>query len=56
MTTFWIVLGLVLAAWWVARLVAAVRRDGLGQRSAPRSHDDWSDLATDLPSHPYRVS
>jgi len=55
MTTFWIVLGLVLAAWWVARLVVAVRRDGLGQRGGPRSRDDWSDLATDLPSHPYRL-
>ncbi|MBO9553799.1 hypothetical protein [Cellulomonas sp.] len=55
MTTFWIVLGLVLAAWWVARLVVAVRRDGLGQRGGPRSRNDWSDLATDLPSHPYRI-
>ncbi|MGY4645677.1 hypothetical protein [Cellulomonas sp. URHB0016] len=54
MTTIWIVLGLLVVAWWLARLLSTVRHDGLGHRSGPRSHHDWSDLATDLPSRPYR--
>ena len=51
MTTFWIVLALVTAAWLVARLVVTLRHDGLGSAQPPMSHADWS---SDLPSHPYR--
>ena len=51
MTTFWIVLALVAAAWLLARLVVALRHDGLGSTQPPASHTDWS---SDLPSHPYR--
>jgi hypothetical protein len=51
MTTIWIVLALVAAAWLVARLVATLRHDGLGSTPPPASHADWS---SDLPSHPYR--
>ena len=54
MTTFWIVLALVAAAWLVARLVVTLRHDGLGSAQPPASHADWSDVASDLPSHPYR--
>ncbi|NUU18412.1 hypothetical protein HP550_14235 [Cellulomonas humilata] len=54
MTTLWIVLTLLAAAWLVARLVVTVRRDGLGSSRPPVSHADWSDMASDLPSHPYR--
>ncbi|MDQ0375802.1 hypothetical protein [Cellulomonas humilata] len=54
MTTFWIVLALVVAAWLVARLVVALRADGLGSVRPPASHADWSDAVSDLPSHPYR--
>lgn len=55
MTAFWIILGLALAAWWVARLVVTVRRDGLGSRRPPRSHDDWADTASGYPSRSYRT-
>jgi len=54
MTTFWIVLILVTAAWLLARLVVTLRRDGLGSAQPPASHADWSDAVSDLPSHPYR--
>ncbi|WP_421740350.1 hypothetical protein [Cellulomonas sp.] len=54
MTTVWIVLALVSAAWLVARLVVALRRDGLGSSTPPASHADWSDMTSGLPSHPYR--
>ncbi|GEK22836.1 hypothetical protein [Cellulomonas xylanilytica] len=54
MTTFWIVLTVVVAAWVLARLVVALRSDGLGSAQPPASHADWSDAASDLPSHPYR--
>ena len=56
MTTFWIVLALAAAAWLVARLVAALRSDGLGTRQPPASHADWSDGTSDLPSHPFRTA
>jgi hypothetical protein len=56
MTTFWIVLALAAAAWLVARLVVAVRRDGLGSNRPPASHADWSDTTSDLPSHPFRTA
>jgi hypothetical protein len=55
MTTVWIVLALAAAAWLVARLVVTVHRDGLGSTPPPASHADWSDLASDLPSHPFRT-
>lgn len=54
MTTFWIVLVLAAAAWWVARLVVALRRDGLGSTPPPASHADWADATSDLPSSPFR--
>lgn len=53
MTTFWIVLALTVAAVLVARLVVALRHDGLGTTPPPSSHTDWS---TDLPSHPFRTA
>lgn len=56
MTTFWILVALAVLAWWVARLVATVRRDGLGTTPPPASHADWADATSDLPSHPYRVA
>jgi len=51
MTTIWIVLALVAAAWLIARLVVTLRQDGRGSAQPPASHADWS---SDLPSHPYR--
>jgi len=54
MTTFWIVLVIVAAAWLVARLVVTLRHDGLGSAEPPSSHADWSDTASGLPSHPFR--
>lgn len=56
MTTFWIVLALVAAGWWIARLVSAVRADGHGSTPPPASHAAWSDATSDLPSHPFRVA
>ncbi|MEZ0447332.1 hypothetical protein [Cellulomonas sp. ICMP 17802] len=56
MTTFWIVLALAAAAWLVARLVVTLRRDGLGSSQPPASHADWSDVTSDLPSHPFRTA
>ncbi|GCD21594.1 MULTISPECIES: hypothetical protein [Cellulomonas] len=56
MTTFWILVALAAAAWWVTRLVLAVRGDGLGTTPPPSSHADWSDATSDLPSEPFRVA
>jgi hypothetical protein len=49
-TLIWIIAA-VAALWYLARLVAMVRHDGLGDHPAPPSHLDWSDTADNLPSH-----
>lgn len=56
MTTFWIVLALIAAAWLVSRLVVTLRRDGIGTNPPPSSHADWADASSGLPSHPFSAS
>lgn len=50
----WLLLLLALTVLVAAlRLASAIRRDGLGTRSAPPSHAAWADAAQNLPSRPY---
>lgn len=42
-TLIFLLIALVLVVWWVARLVATIRRDGYGTRRPPASHRDWTD-------------
>ncbi|GCE77785.1 hypothetical protein [Cellulomonas biazotea] len=56
MTTFWILVALAAAGWWITSLVTAVRGDGHGTTPPPASHADWSDATSDLPSAPFRTA
>lgn len=49
-TVIWVILALA-TAYYLFRLVTTVLHDGQGDRPAPRSRADWSDVAHGLPSH-----
>lgn len=40
-----LILTAVLILWTLIRLALAVRRDGLGERRPPASHQDWTEHA-----------
>ena len=43
MDIFWLVITLLAISAWLGWLVHLLRRDGLGERPAPRSHPDWTE-------------
>ncbi|MBT0995435.1 hypothetical protein KIN34_14195 [Cellulomonas sp. DKR-3] len=52
MTWFLLLVALVVLT-AMLRLVATVRRDGLGTRTPPASRAAWTDDVQNLPSRPY---